>query len=71
MFSEGIYNRACKFAPFICVTFVLASWIRIYLTLTHYQMVNVGRAEGMHWPDNWTSTTVDGRRSAQFEETLL
>ncbi|CAN0578326.1 unnamed protein product, partial [Laminaria digitata] len=23
------------------------------------------------WPDNWTSVTADGRRSAQFEHTLL
>lgn len=23
------------------------------------------------WPDNWTSTTKDGKRSAQFEHTLL
>lgn len=23
------------------------------------------------WPDNWTAVTVDGKRSAQFEETLL
>lgn len=23
------------------------------------------------WPDQWTAVTADGRRSAQFEETLL
>ena len=23
------------------------------------------------WPDDWTATTVDGGRSAQFEHTLL
>ena len=23
------------------------------------------------WPDNWTSVTCDGKRSAQFEQTLL
>ena len=23
------------------------------------------------WPDNWTSVTQDGKRSAQFEQTLL
>ncbi|KAL7536727.1 hypothetical protein ACHAXR_007369 [Thalassiosira sp. AJA248-18] len=31
--------------------------------------------EGLHdpymWPDDWTATTVDGKRSAQFEHTLL
>ncbi|KAL0066674.1 Methionine aminopeptidase 1 [Marasmius tenuissimus] len=35
-------------------------------------MVNFGPNWGdVHWPDNWTATTVDGKRSAQFEETLL
>ena len=23
------------------------------------------------WPDGWTSVTTDGKRSAQFEHTLL
>jgi methionyl aminopeptidase len=36
------------------------------------QMVNLGpQWDTLHWPDNWTATTVDGKRSAQFEETLL
>jgi methionyl aminopeptidase len=36
------------------------------------QMVNLGtKHDTHHWPDDWTATTVDGRRSAQFEETLL
>lgn len=35
-------------------------------------MINVGHNwDLVHWPDNWTATTVDGKRSAQFEETLL
>jgi methionyl aminopeptidase len=35
-------------------------------------MLNLGQNwEEVHWPDNWTATTIDGRRSAQFEETLL
>lgn len=35
-------------------------------------MLNLGANwEEIHWPDNWTATTIDGRRSAQFEETLL
>jgi methionyl aminopeptidase len=25
----------------------------------------------LSWPDNWTATTIDGKRSAQFEHTLL
>lgn len=36
------------------------------------QMINLGKNyETEHWPDNWTAATVDGKRSAQFEETLL
>ncbi|CAE6420649.1 unnamed protein product [Rhizoctonia solani] len=34
-------------------------------------MINLGTWEDDHWPDNWTCVTVDGKRSAQFEETLL
>ncbi|TFK54915.1 methionine aminopeptidase [Heliocybe sulcata] len=35
-------------------------------------MLNLGTNwDVYHWPDNWTATTVDGKRSAQFEETLL
>lgn len=35
-------------------------------------MLNLGTNwEEVHWPDNWTATTIDGRRSAQFEELLL
>lgn len=25
----------------------------------------------VHWPDEWTAATADGKRSAQFEHTLL
>jgi methionyl aminopeptidase len=35
-------------------------------------MINFGSNwDEVHWPDNWTDTTVDGKKSAQFEETLL
>lgn len=34
-------------------------------------MINQGSWKDKLWPDNWTSTTLDGKRSAQFEETLL
>ncbi|KAI9894927.1 MAG: Methionine aminopeptidase 1 [Vezdaea aestivalis] len=34
-------------------------------------MINLGASKDMMWPDDWTSATVDGRRSAQFEHTLL
>ncbi|KAL8281522.1 hypothetical protein RQP46_006206 [Phenoliferia psychrophenolica] len=34
-------------------------------------MICVGNQQAVHWPDNWTATTIDGKASAQFEETLL
>ena len=35
-------------------------------------MINLGKHYDVeHWPDDWTAVTVDGNRSAQFEETLL
>lgn len=40
-------------------------------TFTIEPMINEGTARNVTWPDNWTATTVDGKRSAQFEHTLL
>lgn len=34
-------------------------------------MINAGAWQDVIWPDNWTAVTVDGKRSAQFEHTLL
>jgi hypothetical protein len=34
-------------------------------------MVNAGTYHLDHWKDDWTAVTADGRRSAQFEETIL
>lgn len=34
-------------------------------------MVNMGTWKDVTWPDDWTSATADGKRSAQFEHTLL
>jgi len=34
-------------------------------------MINLGGWRDTLWPDDWTAVTVDGKRSAQFEETLL
>lgn len=34
-------------------------------------MISEGTWRDEHWPDNWTSVTADGKRSAQFEQTLL
>jgi len=34
-------------------------------------MINQGAWKDFTWRDKWTSSTVDGQRSAQFEHTLL
>ncbi|EAS29274.1 methionine aminopeptidase, type I [Coccidioides immitis RS] len=34
-------------------------------------MINLGSYRDKTWPDNWTSVTIDGKKSAQFEHTLL
>ena len=34
-------------------------------------MINLGTHNLDHWKDDWTAVTMDGRRSAQFEETLV
>ncbi|KAG5654532.1 hypothetical protein H0H81_001173 [Sphagnurus paluster] len=42
------------------------------MVFTIEPMINFGSNwDEVHWPDNWTATTVDGKKSAQFEETLL
>lgn len=40
-------------------------------TFTIEPMICEGSARALTWPDEWTATTIDGRRSAQFEHTLL
>lgn len=34
-------------------------------------MINEGVWRDVMWPDDWTAVTADGKRSAQFEHTLL
>lgn len=34
-------------------------------------MINLGTYHDVTWPDGWTSVTADGKRSAQFEHTML
>jgi methionyl aminopeptidase len=34
-------------------------------------MICEGSARVLSWPDDWTATTSDGKRSCQFEHTLL
>jgi methionyl aminopeptidase len=45
--------------------------IRAGHVFTIEPMVNVGAWQEIIWPDDWTAVTVDGKRSAQFEHTLL
>jgi len=41
------------------------------MTFTVEPMINVGTYRCQVWPDNWTAVSTDGKRSAQFEHTLL
>jgi len=34
-------------------------------------MINEGSWKDVKWLDNWTAATEDGKRSAQFEQTIL
>jgi len=40
-------------------------------TFTLEPMINLGTFKDRTWPDDWTAVTADGKRSAQFEHTLL
>jgi len=40
-------------------------------TFTIEPMICEGTARCLNWPDDWTATTTDGKRTAQFEHTLL
>eukprot|EP00053_Salpingoeca_punica_P006845 m.63883 g.63883 ORF g.63883 m.63883 type:complete len:384 (+) comp13885_c0_seq1:51-1202(+) len=46
-------------------------FMKVGHTFTIEPMINAGNWKDVTWPDEWTSTTIDGRRSAQFEHTLL
>lgn len=35
------------------------------------KMLTIGNWRDRMWPDGWTAVTADGKRSAQFEHTLL
>ncbi len=41
------------------------------MTFTIEPMINEGTHKNVTWPDDWTAATLDGKRSAQFEHTLL
>lgn len=41
------------------------------MTFTIEPMISLGTYKDKTWPDDWTSVTQDGLRTAQFEHTLL
>ncbi|KAF2129117.1 methionine aminopeptidase 1 [Dothidotthia symphoricarpi CBS 119687] len=41
------------------------------MTFTIEPILTLGKPREVHWPDKWTNVTVDGKRTAQFEHTLL
>ncbi len=41
------------------------------MTFTIEPMLNLGTPDWTEWSDGWTVVTADGRRSAQFEHTIL
>lgn len=43
----------------------------LYLLATFKEMFWIGVWRDRMWPDGWTAVTADGKRSAQFEHTLL
>ena len=41
------------------------------MTFTIEPMITMGTWREQMWDDGWTAVTADGRRTAQFEHTLL
>jgi methionyl aminopeptidase len=41
------------------------------MTFTIEPMITLGTWRHVAWDDGWTAVTADGRRTAQFEHTLL
>ena len=39
--------------------------------LLNVNKISIGVWRDQMWPDGWTAVTADGKRSAQFEHTLL
>lgn len=50
----------------------VSSWTLMRkIVFTIEPMINLGTAGDRTWGDNWTAVTTDGKRSAQFEHTLV
>ena len=45
--------------------------MEVGMTFTIEPMLTLGTFEYQTWPDGWTVVTADGKRSAQFEHTLV
>ena len=45
--------------------------MRVGHIFTIEPMINVGTHKDTMWDDGWTSVTQDGKRSAQFEHTMM
>jgi methionyl aminopeptidase len=45
--------------------------LKVGMVFTIEPMINTGGWRDVTWPDNWTSVTADGQRSAQFEHTMV
>ena len=41
------------------------------MTFTIEPMITLGRHQHVLWDDDWTAATIDGKRTAQFEHTIL
>ena len=41
------------------------------MTFTIEPMITLGRHQHVLWDDEWTAVTIDGKRTAQFEHTIL
>ncbi|KAL2106644.1 hypothetical protein VUR80DRAFT_6432 [Thermomyces stellatus] len=41
------------------------------MAFTIEPILTLGKPKEVYWPDDWTNVTVDGKRTAQFEHTVL
>ena len=45
--------------------------MEVGMTFTIEPMISVGAWQQQVWDDGWTAVTVDGKRTAQFEHTMV
>ena len=63
MINAGIFEKL-----FLCI---LNSVLVAGYTLFNLNKISIGVWRDRMWPDGWADVTADGKRSAQFEHTLL